>query len=372
MEEEYEERYTNPVSEYISRGCSCAPSLDDTSRERQQHSCAKLNTYDWLADIVMPNGEKPFNCLEVRLKNSHKEYCRIADDSEFEIGEIVAIEGLPGHDIGVVSLKGDSVFIQMRKKGINPWDESLKKVFRKAKQTDVEKWIQVIQLEEKTKCRARELAMKFGLEMKINDVEYQGDGTKATFYYTADDRVDFRLLIKAYAEEFRVRIEMRQIGARQEASRLGGIGSCGRELCCGTWLTSFKSVGTQMARTQQLSLNPQKLAGQCGKLKCCLSYEYDVYVDALKDFPSESTVLRTHKGDAVCQKIDVFKQVMWFSYEDDQNHFFELDVDKVREILTLNKKGTKIPKLDDFAVKKEKKNEYDMTSGPADMSKLND
>jgi cell fate regulator YaaT (PSP1 superfamily) len=240
--------------------------------------------------------------------------------------------------------------MQMKKKNVPTNHPEIKKIYRKAKQTDIDKWQAAKDLETPTMYKARTLALKLKLQMKISDVEYQGDKTKAIFYYTADERVDFRELIKIMADEFKVRVEMKQIGARQEASRLGGIGSCGRELCCSTWLTDFRSVSTSAARYQQLSLNPLKLAGQCGKLKCCLNYELDSYLDAIKDIPDANTTLETTKGRAFHQKTDIFKRLMWFSYFDDPSNFIPLSVDRVNEIIALNKEGEK---PDDISVKKE-------------------
>jgi cell fate regulator YaaT (PSP1 superfamily) len=228
----------------------------------------------------------------------------------------------------------------MKKKKIKTDAEEIKKIYRKAKQQDIDKWHEAQALETQTMYKARTFALHHGLQMKISDVEYQGDKTKAIFYYTAEGRVDFRQLIKTLAEQFRVRIEMKQIGARQEASRLGAIGSCGRELCCSTWLTDFRSVSTSAARYQQLSLNPLKLAGQCGKLKCCLNYELDSYLDAIKDFPNtENLKLKTARGTAVHQKTDIFKRIMWFSYFDDMSNFIAVSVDDVKKVIELNKAG---------------------------------
>ncbi|MPT34470.1 MAG: hypothetical protein E2604_05135, partial [Flavobacterium sp.] len=221
---------------------------------------------------------------------------------------------------------------------------------RKATQKDIDIWIEARDKEEPMKVRAREIAIKLNLEMKISDIEFQGDASKATFYYTANDRVDFRQLIKDFAKEFNTRIEMKQVGFRQEAARLGGVGSCGRELCCSTWLTDFRSVNTAAARYQQLSLNPQKLAGQCGKLKCCLNYELDTYLDALKDFPEMETKLYTEKGDAVCQKLDIFKGLMWFAYTNDFAHWHVLKVEQVKEIIAINKQKKKVAAIEDFAI----------------------
>lgn len=312
--------------------------------------CGKLNVFDWLANMESPAGVKPFNLVEVRFKNGRKDFYTNETDGDLFQGDIVATEASPGHDIGVVSLSGELVRMQMKKKNIPLDHPEIKKIYRKAKQTDIDKWQAAKDLEIPTMYKARTLALKLKLQMKISDVEYQGDKTKAIFYYTADERVDFRELIKIMAEEFKVRVEMKQIGARQEASRLGGIGSCGRELCCSTWLTDFRSVSTSAARYQQLSLNPLKLAGQCGKLKCCLNYELDSYLDAIKDIPDANTKLETTKGRAFHQKTDIFKRIMWFSYFDDPGNFIPLSVDRVNEIIALNKTGEK---PDDISVKKE-------------------
>jgi cell fate regulator YaaT (PSP1 superfamily) len=300
--------------------------------------CNKLNVFDWLTDMQLPAGEKPFDIVEVRFKNSRKEFFKNTAGVPLLTGDVVAVEASPGHDMGVVSLTGELVRIQMKKHGIGYDSAEIKKVYRKAKATDIEKWREAQALESQAMFKARTLAIKHGLAMKISDVEYQGDKTKAVFYYTADARVDFRELIKTMAYEFSVRIEMRQIGARQEAARLGGIGSCGRELCCSTWLTDFRTVNTSAARYQQLSLNPLKLAGQCGKLKCCLNYELDSYLDAVKDFPNvENVKLVSKKGKAFHQKTDIFKRMMWFSYEGEASVFIPVSVDRVKKIIEMNK-----------------------------------
>src|SRR5690606_38497821 len=253
-------------------------------------------------------------------------------------GDIVATEASPGHDIGIVTLTGELVKVQMKKKGVKD-NAEIGKLYRKASQKDIDIWSAARNKEEPMKVVAREIAIRLKLEMKISDIEFQGDGSKATFYYTANDRIDFRQLIKDFAREFSTRIEMKQVGFRQEASRLGGIGSCGRVLCCSTWLTDFRSVNTAAARYQQLSLNPQKLAGQCGKLKCCLNYELDTYMDALRDFPDFDTKLVTEKGDAVCQKQDIFKGLMWFAYTNNFSNWQVLNIEQVREIITQNKQN---------------------------------
>jgi cell fate regulator YaaT (PSP1 superfamily) len=292
--------------------------------------------------MELPGGQTTFDCVEIRFKNSRKEFFRNVNNLQLNVGDVVAVEASPGHDMGVVSISGELVRLQMKKRNINAASEEIKKIYRKAKQTDIEKWQEAQGLEQATMYRARTIAVKLNLQMKISDVEYQGDRTKAIFYYTADDRVDFRELIKVLAEEFKVRIEMKQIGARQEASRLGAIGSCGRELCCSTWLTDFRSVATSAARYQQLSLNPLKLAGQCGKLKCCLNYELDSYMDALRDFPEVNNVkLETNRGRAFHQKTDIFRRTMFFSYTDEPDNFIPLTVDRVKEVMEMNKNGVK-------------------------------
>jgi cell fate regulator YaaT (PSP1 superfamily) len=312
-------------------------------------SCNKLTVFDWLSNMALPGGQEPFNAVEIRFKNGRKEFFRNTEKLTLSIGDVVATEASPGHDIGIISLTGELVKVQMKKKGENP-DGELAKVYRKATQKDIDIWSQCREKEEKIKVKAREIAISLKLEMKISDIEFQGDASKATFYYTANDRVDFRQLIKDFAREFSIRIEMKQVGFRQEASRLGGIGSCGRELCCSTWLTDFRSVNTSAARYQQLSLNPQKLAGQCGKLKCCLNYELDTYLDALKHIPDMETKLYTEKGDAFCQKIDIFKELMWFSYANSPAHWHVLPVAQVQEILAINKKKERVASLEDYVV----------------------
>jgi cell fate regulator YaaT (PSP1 superfamily) len=313
-------------------------------------SCNKLTVFDWLSNMSLPNGEKPFDCAEIRFKNGRKEFYRNTENLTLSMGDIVATEAAPGHDIGIITLTGELVRIQMKKKGVNHESKDITKIYRKASQRDIDIWSAAREKEDPMKVRARELAIAHKLEMKISDIEFQGDGSKATFYYTANDRIDFRALIKDFAKEFSTRIEMKQVGFRQEAARLGGIGSCGRELCCSTWLTDFRSVNTSAARYQQLSLNPQKLAGQCGKLKCCLNYELDTYMDALKDFPDFDTRLVTEKGDAICQKQDIFKGLMWFAYTNNFSNWHVLKIDQVREIVAENKLKNKVSSLEDFAI----------------------
>lgn len=335
--------------------CSTGSAKDGTPRGCKNNgtcgtdSCNKLTVFDWLSNMSLPGGQEPFNCVEVRFKNGRKEFFRNADKATLSIGDIVATDASPGHDVGIVTLTGELVKIQMKKKNVDPEGE-VAKIYRKATQKDIDIWIEARDREEPMKVRAREIAISLNLEMKISDIEFQGDASKATFYYTANDRVDFRQLIKDFAKEFNTRIEMKQVGFRQEAARLGGVGSCGRELCCSTWLTDFRSVNTSAARYQQLSLNPQKLAGQCGKLKCCLNYELDTYLDALKDFPETETKLYTEKGDAVCQKLDIFKGLMWFAYTNDFAHWHVLKVEQVKEIIAINKQKKKVAAIEDFAI----------------------
>ncbi len=321
---------------FLSRGCYCAPQPHTRQLDVFRHSCNKLDAFDWLKNIRTPDTYPPSNFVEVRFKNSRKEFFTAPPELDLQTGDIVAVEASPGHDIGIVTLTGEVVRLQMKSKKVQPENNEFKRVYRKAKVSDIEKWVTAVKQEDSTMFRSREIASALNLEMKISDVEYQGDRTKAIFYYTADDRVDFRELIRDLADAFGVRIEMRQIGMRQEASRLGGIGSCGRELCCATWLTRFRSVSTNSARTQQLSLNPQKMAGQCSKLKCCINYENACYEDILKDFPNMEIELRTKAGTAFFQKMDVLKKQIGYSYKDTPGRIIMLDVERVKEIQKLN------------------------------------
>ncbi|MEE4255692.1 MAG: regulatory iron-sulfur-containing complex subunit RicT [Bacteroidales bacterium] len=366
-----DEKNENTVNNnFLSRGCSAAPRIYDRNDNIYSHGCCKLDSCDWLADIPIAEGGAVFPHVEIRFKNSRLEFFTAPAELELEEGDIVAVEGSPGHDIGIVSLTGEAAKLQMKKKKANPYAEDLKKVYRRARVSDIEKWLHAVDREEGAKFKTREIAGNLKLEMKINDVEYQGDGTKATFYYTAEERVDFRELIKLLADEFKVRIEMRQIGVRQEASRLGGIGSCGRELCCSTWMSSFKSVSTSNARLQQLSLNPQKLAGQCGKLKCCLNFESEMYEDALKEFPSSKILLKTKKGNAVHHKNDVFKQLIWYSYENERSDIMAIPLDKVKSIIQKNEKGILPDKLEDFAFVKDKKVDFENAADQDDLKRF--
>ena len=305
----------------------------------------KLNTYDWLADI--PADPEEQDMVEVQFKNTRKGYYKNSNRLKLEKGDIVAVEASPGHDIGTVTLTGRLVLLQMKKSGMKP-DAEIKRVYRKAKPVDLEKYEEAKSREQSTMIRSRQIAADLGLQMKIGDVEYQGDGNKAIFYYIADERVDFRQLIKVLAEAFRVRIEMKQIGARQEAGRIGGIGPCGRELCCATWMTSFVSVSTSAARYQDISLNPQKLAGQCAKLKCCLNYEIDAYVECQKRLPSKEITLETQDATYFYFKADILKGVI--TYSTDKNFLANeatITARRAFEIINMNKRGEKPEKLQD-------------------------
>ena len=338
-------------------GCaSCSTGKDGTPRGCKNNGtcgtdgCNKLTVFDWLGNMSLPADMTPFYGVEVRFKNGRKEFFDNRDQLSLAIGDVVATEASPGHDIGIVTLTGELVRVQIKRKKESMNLESYPKIYRKASQKDIDLWQSLRQKEDEVQKRSREIAMGLKLKMKISDVEFQGDGSKAIFYYTAEERVDFRQLIKEFARAFSTRIEMKQVGFRQEAARLGGIGSCGRELCCSTWLTDFRSVNTGAARYQQLSLNPQKLAGQCGKLKCCLNFELDAYMEALKVFPKMEVKLKTEKGIALCQKIDIFKGLMWYCYDKEFMNWHELPVAKVNEIIEANKKGQKVESLEAYAV----------------------
>jgi cell fate regulator YaaT (PSP1 superfamily) len=313
--------------------------------------CNKLSVFDWLANMQLPSGQTQYNIVEIQFKNERKDYFKNDKKLSLFPGDIVCVQGAAGHDVGTVTLTGELVKLQLSKRKIKD-TKSLLTIYRKAAEGDIKKWHEARELEDTIKPRARKIAIELKLAMKISDVEYQGDKSKATFYYTAESRVDFRELIKRYATEFSVRVEMKQIGMRQEAGKLGGIGSCGRELCCSTWLTDFRSVSTSAARYQQLSLNPQKLAGQCGKLKCCLNFELDGYMEQMKTFPDTRIELKTQSGNARHQKTDVFKGMLWYSILDKNggSTFIPLTADRAKEVIAMNKEGKKPQSLKDFMV----------------------
>ena len=315
--------------------------------------CDKLEVRDWLSNLVLPENQKPYEIIEVRFKNARKGFYRNNLGLSLQTGDLVVVEAASGYDIGIVSVVGELARIQVRRKAPAFKHAEARKILRIANQEEINKWIEGRTREKDLMYKSRTLAVNLKLEMKISDVEYQADLSRATFYYTAEGRIDFRQLIKDMADEFKVRVEMRQIGTRQEASRLGGLGVCGRELCCSTWLTDFRSVSTSAARYQQLAINTQKLAGQCGKLKCCLNYELDMYTEALKSFPKSELKLKTEKGEAYHIKTDVFKRMMWYAYPG-ESAWVVLTPDQVKKIQEMNKKGS-IPKdLKLYTVEEEK------------------
>lgn len=330
-------------------GCSCGSVKDGKVSGCQNNGacntggCNKMNVFDWLSNMDMPGLDR-FNIVEVRFKNGRKEFYKNSEGLNLTTGDAVILEVPNGHHLGHVSMQGELVRLQMQKKKVAN-DSEIKKIYRIAHQKDLEKFEEVKKRELPTLYRTREIIRNLKLEMKLSDIEYQADNTKATFFYSADDRVDFRELIKILAGEFKIRVEMRQISLRQEAGRLGGIGVCGRELCCATWLSEFKNVATSAARYQNLSLNPSKLSGQCGRLKCCLNYELETYMDALEDIPKIEGPLLTEKGEATLQKTDIFRKIMWFGFRE-ENIWYPLNVSRVNEILRLNRDGKKPASLD--------------------------
>ena len=327
----------------IGHGCEFCHNDGQDMCAKAKEGCYKLHEYDWLAEYP-DNG--PTDIVEVRFKNTHRSYYANVNNLPLAVGDIVAVEASPGHDIGIVSLTGDMVARQMRRVGFNPQNGEFRKVYRKARPYDIEKWHEAVGREHEVMIRSRQIAADMGLDMKIGDVEFQGDGIKAIFYYIADERVDFRELIKVFAEQFRIRIEMKQIGARQEAGRIGGLGACGRQLCCASWISSFNSVTTNAARTQDLSLNPQKLAGQCSKLKCCLTYELDDYLDARKEFPRVNGPLQALDADYFHVKNDILARTMSFSTQPgSMAGLVTLSIGRVREIMRLNAEGKKPEKI---------------------------
>ena len=322
-----------------SRGCTTERTENGELICNYSHSCCKLADFDWLEGISDP---KFSNLYEVRFKNTRKGFYENTSHQLLKTGDLVVVEAATGHDVGIITLSGPVVGRQMVRAHFDMDTKELKKIYRKARPLDLEKWQEAIARESSTMIRARQIAAELGLDMKIGDVEFQGDGSKAIFYYIADERVDFRQLIKVFAEEFRIRIEMKQIGARQEAGLIGGLGVCGRALCCAKFITNFQSISTQAARCQDLSLNPQKLAGQCGKLKCCINYEVPVYVDAHNRIPQVNAPLEFMDGQAWLVKVDVLKGIMWFSYEQgNASKVTPLTVEEVRRIKAANQKGSK-------------------------------
>ncbi len=334
--------------------------------------CNKLSIFNWLSNMELPGNLEAFDCFEVRFKNGRKAFYRNEAKLHINQGDAVVVEGsLEDYDLGIISMCGELVRLQMKKKNIFPKSEDIKLLKRKATEEDIKLWQKGKAKEGDAMVKARKIAMDLDLKMKISDVEYQGDLSKAIFYYTAEERVDFRDLIKKLAESFKLRIEMKQIGMRQEASRIGGIGSCGRELCCSTWLNDFRSVATSAARYQQLSLNPSKLAGQCGKLKCCLNFELDVYLDELKKFPDSKIKLKSKKGTAFFQKMDIFSNQLWYSYKDEPFEFIPLSLNRVKEIIQANKEGEIVNDLKEYQeMLVEKAPDYANVVGQDDLTRF--
>jgi cell fate regulator YaaT (PSP1 superfamily) len=336
--------------------------------------CGKLDVYDWLADV--PESCNVSDIVEIQFKNTRKSYFKNSNGLRLKKGDVVAVEASPGHDIGAVSCIGEIAVLQMKKNRLSVTDFDFKRVYRHAKPVDIEKWEEAKGLEHQTMIQSRQISADLNLDMKIGDVEYQGDKTKAIFYYIADERVDFRQLIKVLADRFKVRIEMRQIGARQEAGRIGGIGPCGRELCCSSWITNFVSVTTNAARYQEISLNPQKLAGQCGKLKCCLNFELDAYIDAQRGFPNKDIPLETQDNTFYHFKTDIFKRIMWYSTDKIiPANITEVTVDRVKEVIRINRKGKKVASLVDekqLSVGKDKVLDYQNVVGEDSISRFDE
>lgn len=337
--------------------------------------CNKLGVFDWLTGVPLPSGQQPFEGVEVRFKNTRKGFYRNSTGLQLMPGDLVTVDAAPGHDIGMVSLAGELVRAQMERRNAGTDTYELRKVLRKSTQEDIDRWHAARKLEDDTLFAARDLVRHARLDMKVTDVEYQGDGTKATFYYVSEDRVDFRGILRSLSDRFKVRVEMKQIGARQEAGRIGGIGSCGRELCCSTWLTDFRSVTTSAARYQQLALNPQKLAGQCGKLKCCLNYELDMYIEAIKSYPSQNTKLKTQQGTGAHIKTDIFTGKMWYGFKKPGEPFIMagFPVDVVRDIIAQNKQGIE-PEVDlnmaDEPAEAVKAPDYENVVGQDDLTRF--
>ena len=335
--------YTKYDKPEVGRGCAFGVNEAGEPVAKEARGCFRLHEEPWLAEYP---DNFPTDIFEVRFKNTRRSFYQNVNNLQLEVGDIVAVEATPGHDIGIISLTGDMVARQMKRLGFNPQNGEFKKIYRKARPYDIEKWQEAIALEHETMIRSRQIAADMGLDMKIGDVEYQGDKIKAIFYYIADGRVDFRELIKVFAEQFHIRIEMKQIGARQEAGRIGGIGACGRELCCASWVSSFSSVTTGAARVQDLSLNPLKLAGQCSKLKCCLMYEYDVYADARRSMPRLREPLQAIDGEYFLVKSDILAHTMTFSSsKESMSNLVTIPVSRVREILAVNRNGEKVESI---------------------------
>lgn len=321
--------------------------------------CNRMNVYDWLANLPFSDPESSCRIVEITFnQGSRKDFYRNTTLYTYERGDIVALEGVNGFDVGTVNLTGELVRLQMKKKNVKEDSAEIKKILRLATDGDIEKWKATKLREKEVLIRSRAIARQLNLDLKMAEVEIQADGKKATFFYIADERVDFRELIRVYASEFKVKVEMKQIGARQEAGKVGGIGSCGRELCCSTWLTDFKSVNTNAARYQNLSINQTKLSGQCGRLKCCLNYELDTYLDALQHFPEDADVIEVAKGRAFLLKKDIFRNLMWYTMADSTKHY-PLSIETVKKIRALNKEGIKPEELETEEIVSRKEQEVE-------------
>jgi len=345
-------------------GCS-------TCKVSEKRGSAASSVFNWLANVEEAKSNSNKNLVEIQFKMNRKEYFENKDNLSISEGDFVAVEGNSGHDIGKITLIGEIVYYQIKRKKINIKTNPLKKIYRLAKDTDLSKYESAIDLEQSTLKKAKEIINNHKLEMKLIDVEFQGDKSKAVFYYTAEKRVDFRELIKEYSKTFGIRVEMKQIGVRQEAAMVGGIGSCGRELCCTTWMVDFPAVSTSSARYQQLSINPQKISGQCGKLKCCLNFELDSYLDNLKYFPKQKQILKTKKGEAKQIKIDVFKKKLQYVYKSNEPGIFELSLKQVIQIIEHNKKGKTPVSLEEFVVEKEvSKADYNNVVGQDNINRF--
>lgn len=356
---------------FLTRGISNIPDINETNCKDYNVNACKLGTYDWISKLEIGTEYLDFPIAEVRFKNSHKDFFLLPSEGVFKVGDIVAVEVAQGFDIGIISMLGLSVKKQLAHKRVAASDVT-KKIYRLARYADIDKWISAVKQEHVTMLSSRYIAWDIKLKMKVNDVEYQGDGSKAVFYYSADERIDFRELIKILAEQFKIRIEMRQIGVRQEAGRLGGLGTCGRELCCSSWLTNFQSVSTSTARTQQLSLNPQKLAGMCGKLKCCLNFEQATYEQELKGFPAPNVHLKTKKGKGFYNKIDIFKKIVWYAYANDKETIFAIPLENVNKIIAMNKAGKFPETLEEFAIVNQKKVEEGVNYSLDELKNIED
>jgi cell fate regulator YaaT (PSP1 superfamily) len=338
--------------------------------------CNKLPVFDWLAGVPLAGDRAPFDGVEVRFKNTRKSFYRSSPGQQLLPGDLVTVDAAPGHDVGMVSLTGELVRAQMQRKTGKSDTFELRKVLRRSTQEDIDRWHEARKQEDEIMFAARRVCQDMGLDMKVSDVEFQGDGTKATFYYTSEQRIDFRDLVRRLAEKSRTKVEMKQIGSRQEAGRIGGIGSCGRELCCSTWLTDLRSVTTSAARYQQLALNPQKLAGQCGKLKCCLNYELDMYIEAIKSYPSQNAKLRTQQGTGVHMKTDIFEEKMWYLFKKPgyASVMAGFPIETVRGILAENKNGVEpevdLHMVDEPAEAVVKAPEYENVGGEEDLTRF--